>query len=77
MDATNRTRTGGGGILGVPEQRRSDSSALLHRIVAARASAVVLEREGDPAGAAQLRAEADGLELLEPVRVRVRRPTTP
>ena len=46
----------------VPAQRRSQSSVTVHRIVAARASAVVLDREGLHEQAERLRAEADRLE---------------
>lgn len=56
----------------LPTQRRSDSTEARHRIVAARACAVVLDREGECERAAQLRAEADDLEASEPVLVPVR-----
>ena len=59
-----KDRSCGGGYT-VPAQRRSETSALKHRIVAARASAVVLEREGLHERAAQMRAEADLLERGE------------
>lgn len=45
--------------------RRSEGSERLHRIVKARASAVVLERSGRPDRAEELRREADALERLE------------
>lgn len=56
----------------IPAQRRSDSSLLQHKIVAARASAVVLEREGEHERAARLRAEADRLERSEPATIDLR-----
>ena len=49
----------------LPAQRRSESSMTLHRIVAARASAIVLDREGLHEQAEQLRAEADLMERGE------------
>jgi hypothetical protein len=61
-------------LVALPTQRRSESTETQHRIVAARACAVVLDREGEHQRAARLRAEADDLErdalVLVPVRVR-------
>jgi hypothetical protein len=69
MDTSGRSRTPLGSL---PTQRRSTET--LHRIVAARACAVVLDREGERDRAAELRAQADELERAElvliPVRVR-------
>ena len=49
----------------LPEQRRSQCSTTLHKVVAARASAIVLDREGLHEQADQLRAEADLMERGE------------
>jgi hypothetical protein len=71
----NTSRQNANPLVALPAQRRSDSTETQHRIVAARACAVVLDREGEHERAAGLRAEADDLErgALELVPVRVRR----